>query len=158
MTGINVRKSAAGAAMAGAVGLGLLGLGAGLSQADPSYPVPPVPGIPGPVVPAVPAVNTWNPSMPPGQNPFGPPGQVMKMQTLNVNGVEVPNPFYGVPPGHWDDPAYLNLDALTWQPAGYSNVTAPLKVVWNGSQWGVNVDAETFVAFPIQLPAPKVTG
>jgi hypothetical protein len=105
------------------------------------------------MVPATPAVNTWNPSMPPGQNPFGPPGQVMKMQTLNVNGVEVPNPFYGVPPGHWNDPAYLKTDVLTWQPPGYPDTT-PLKVVWNGSQWGVNVDADTFVAFPIRLPAP----
>ena len=155
------KKTAAGAAMAGALGLGLLGFGTGVSQADPKPPIPPIPpipGIPGPVVPGVPGVpnvSAWVPGMPPGQNPFGPPGQVMKMENLIVNGVPVPNPFYGVPPGHWGDPAYLDLDGLTWLPPGYPDVTAALKVVWNGTQWGVFVDEDNFIPFPIQLPPPS---
>ena len=103
----NMKRLAAGTAMAGA--LGMSALGAGVSQADPDIPIPPLPGIPGPVVPGNVNPAVWVPGMPPGQNPFGPPGQVMKMQTLDIPGVgEVANPFFGVPPGHWGDVAYLN--------------------------------------------------
>src|SRR3954454_8766472 len=46
----------------------------------------------------------WGPSPAPGQNPFGPPGQVKQAPTLTDS---VPNPFFGVPLGHWDDPALV---------------------------------------------------
>ncbi len=74
--------------MGGAFGAAAVGLGAGTAQADDDwygdcgpYPCDVFQG-------------------PPGHNPFGPPGQVMKEQWLAP---WVPNPVYGVPPGHWDD-------------------------------------------------------
>lgn len=185
MTRFNVKKTAAGTAMAGALGLGLMGLGSGMAGAAPGVPGPPVPvpPVPAPNIPVppvqIPQVNipplpaipedledldvwdgpnvnpAWLPGMPPGHNPFGPPGQVMKMQTLNINGAEVPNPFYGVPPGHWGDLNYLNPENIEWLPPGFPDVTAPLNLVWNAdaNQWGVFV-GDQFIPFPIQLPAP----
>lgn len=154
------KRTVAGTAMAGAVGLGMLGFGTGFGHADPKPvpPIPPLPGIPGPVVPGVPGipnVGAWVPGMPPGQNPWGPPGQVMKLETLNINGVEVPNPFRGVPPGHWGDLNYINPENIEWLPPGY-DLTDPLRLVWNPDtmQWGVFLDDQTFVPFPVQLPAP----
>jgi hypothetical protein len=113
---------AAGAVLAGALGLGALGLGSGVGQAAPNIPgppVPPVPGIPMPPMPPVPNIPVpgipddlmqwdgpnvnlnWVPGMPPGQNPFGPPGQVMKWPTLRLLDGTVlnPNPFLNLPPG-----------------------------------------------------------
>lgn len=155
MTKLNVKKTAAGAVMAGALGLGALGLGSGLAQADPGNPgppVPPTPGIPWPV-PGVPNIGAWVPGMPPGQNPFGPPGQVMKMPMLTIDGVAVPNPFRNVPPGHWGDLNYLRPDLIEWTPPEFPDVTAPLMWNVNLNQWGVWV-GDQFVRFPIPLPAP----
>lgn len=146
-----IKKTAAGAALAAALGVAGLGIGAGVSQARPDQPGPPVPPIPGPVMPGV-----WMPGMPPGQNPWGPPGQVMKMQTVNVPGVgEVINPFYGVPPGHWDDLNYLNPQTIRWIPPQFPDLATPLNLVWNAAAnaWGVFVN-DVFVPYPIPLPAP----
>lgn len=154
----NIKRAAVGTATAGAIGLGALGIGSGVGLAapgNPGPPIPPVPGIPGPVVPGI-LNSNWVPGMPPGQNPFGPPGQVMKMPTLNIPGVgEVSNPFYGVPPGHWGDLSYINPQDITWLPPGYPDLTAPLNLVWNAAAnaWGVFVD-DVFVPYPIPLPAP----
>ena len=86
--------------------------------------------------------DVWGPGGAPGQNPFGPPGQVKKDPTL---GYGVPNPFYGVPPGHWNDPVAVGLPP-TWIPPN-STVSYPL--VWNpdGSAWGVWVTDDQFVIF-----------
>ena len=73
-------------------GFAALGIGVGTAQADDGGWCPtPVPGV-------------WAPcpdfDAPPGQVGVGPPGQFKKDQWL-APGVE--NPFFGVPPGHWDD-------------------------------------------------------
>lgn len=200
---VNVKKGAARAAMAGALGIGFLGLGSGIGQAAPGVPGPPVPPptppVPGPLLPGlppgppaevppappigvppdnVPPVNVppdnvppppelpvswdggnvnplWVPGMPPGQNPWGPPGQVMKMPTIGG----VPNPFYGVPPGRWGD---VTLDIpQVWLPGPDllpDGIPAPMEalpLVWNAvaAAWGVFVDG-VFVPYPIALPAP----
>jgi hypothetical protein len=76
---MNLKKFAAGLAMAGAAGAVALGFGAGTAQAKPHDPF-------------------WVPGDPPGHNPFGPPGQVMQGNTaLPIPGVT------GVPPGHWGE-------------------------------------------------------
>ena len=84
---MNMKKIAASAAIAGALGFGAMGLGSGFAQADPDpfWPIPPIPGD-----------DVWLPGDPPGHDPWGPPGQVKKDPFING----VPNPFYGVPPGH----------------------------------------------------------
>ncbi|MFC9552589.1 hypothetical protein ACFTWF_17250 [Rhodococcus sp. NPDC056960] len=79
---MNLKKTATGAVIAGALGFSVLGLGTGTANADP-WP-PPIPGI------SVPDV------VPPpgqlGQLPFvPPPGQLGQL------------PFVP-PPGHWDKP------------------------------------------------------
>lgn len=157
----NIKRVAAGTALAGAVGLGLgLGMvGAGVGQAAPGYPgppAPPIPGIPGPVMPSTPGPAVWAPGMPPGQNPFGPPGQVMKMPTLDIPGVgQVANPFFGVPHGHWGDVRYLNPQNIVWLPPGFPDLTTGLNLVWNAAAnaWGVFVN-DVFVPYPVALPAP----
>ena len=150
----NIARFAAGSALAGA--LGLSALGAGIGQAAPGNPgPPPVPVIPGPADPGM-VHPGWMPGMPPGLNPFGPPGQVMKMQTLDIPGVgEVANPFFGVPPGHWGDVAYLNPQNIVWLPPGFPDLTTPLNLVWNAAAnaWGVFVN-DVFVRYPVALPAP----
>lgn len=148
----SVKKAAAGVGLAAALGLGGIALGSGVSQAKPGNPGPPAPPVPGPAVPGI----TWTPGMPPGQNPFGPPGQVMKMPSIGVPGVGViANPFYGVPPGHWGDRNYVNPRGITWLPPGFPDLTTPLNLVWNAAAnaWGVFVN-DVFVAYPIALPAP----
>src|SRR5215217_5207003 len=62
---MNVKKIAAGATMAAALGFCALG-GAGFVQAKPH--------VPGPC--DVVAGNCWLPGDPPGHNPIGPPGQI----------------------------------------------------------------------------------
>lgn len=143
-----IKKTAAGTTLAAALGLGVFGVA--VAQAAPGTPGPPVPVVPG-------TTNSgWVPGMPPGQNPFGPPGQVMKMPMLDVPGVgAVANPFYNVPPGHWGDVTYLNPQHLTWLPPGYPDLTTPLNLAWNAAAnaWGVFVNG-VFVPYPIPLPAP----
>jgi len=72
--------------LTGALGMGALSFGVGTAQADDDrhgcWPLP---------------CDVFQ--GPPGQNPFGPPGQVKKDPFLGP----FPNPVYGVPPGHWDD-------------------------------------------------------
>lgn len=130
---------------------GTVGLGAGIGQAAPGDPGPPAPPVPGPAVPG-----PWMPGMPPGHNPYGPPGQVMKMPVLDVPGVgEVANPYFNVPPGHWGDVGYVNPQNITWQPPGFPDVTTPLNLVWNAAAnaWGIFVD-NVFVPYPVPMPAP----
>ena len=151
----HIKITATGAAVAGTLVFGALGLGAGLAHAAPGNPGPTLPPVPGPVVPGNPGV-AWTPGMPPGQNPLGPPGQVMKMPTVTVPGIgEVANPYYGVPPGHWDDPGYLNPQSIVWIPPGFPNLTQPLNLVWNAATnaWGVFVN-DVFVPYPVALPGP----
>ena len=127
---MSLKKITAGAAMVGALGLGSLGASS-LAQAKPHDPVPPpIPPIPGPGH----GSGVWEPGDPPGHNPFGPPGQVKKDPVING----VPNPFYGVPPGHWDDPALFGVPVV-WLPPGVPDVPGPLPVVWNPDvlAWGV---------------------
>jgi hypothetical protein len=132
---MTMKKIAAGTALAGALGLAALGIGSGFAQADPKVPNPPIPGD-----------DFWKPG-PPGHNPFGPPGQVKKDRYLD-NGA--PNPFYGVPPGHWDDPAYFGLPTV-WLPEGIPGVTAPLPLVFNpdATAWGVWIPDGVFIPFPV---------
>jgi hypothetical protein len=108
---MNVKTIAAGAAMAGAVGLGALGFGSGLAQADPHNPPPPPPI---PFCTGGPGVNCNGPGtpLPPGQR--GAP-----------------------PPGHWNDPVGYGYPA-TWIPPN-QGVTVPLPLVWNPDvgAWGV---------------------
>lgn len=169
---VNITKTAAGAMIAGALALGAAGLGSGIGQAAPGYPgppIPPVPGIPVPDVPMnipmpgipedlmewdAPNVNLdWLPGMPPGHNPFGPPGQVMHWPTLQLpNGTVLnPNPFLNVPPGQW---GALNPLDITWIPPAGDMLT-PVNLSWNAEAgaWGVTVNG-AFVPYPIQFPAP----
>jgi hypothetical protein len=135
---MTMKKIAAGTVMAGALGLATLGIGSGLAHADPKLPPPPVPGD-----------GVWSPGQPPGHNPFGPPGQVKKEPFIgDVPGV--PNPFYGVPPGHWDDPGYFGLP-VTWLPPGIPGVTEPLRLLWNpnANAWGVWVNDDLFIPYPV---------
>lgn len=95
----------------------------------------------------------WSASLAPGHNPFGPPGQVKRMATLNIPGYGMlANPFLNVPPGQWRNinPANINWVPLT-APAG----TQPMALTFNATtgQWGVNIDG-TFYAYPIQFAAP----
>lgn len=85
---------------------------------------------------------TVGPADAPGQNPFGPPGQIKQDPNL-ADGV--PNPFFGVPPGHWDDPARVALPT-SWIPP---NMTTAFPIVWNPveSAWGVWVSPGQFVVF-----------
>ena len=129
---MKIRNIAATAAMAGALGLGALAVGGGVAQADPPHPWPPVPPIPGD--------NMWLPGDPPGHNPWGPPGQLMKD----------PGPFYGVPPGHWDDPVAFGMPAV-WLPPDIDGVTIPLPVKFNPDfpGWGVWVNPDWFIPLPV---------
>ena len=131
---MRIEKLAATAAMAGALGLTAFGLGSGTAQADPKWPGPNPPG----------HDDIWLPGDPPGHNPWGPPGQVKKWDTIGG----LPNPFEGVPPGHWDDPAYFGLP-VTWDPDG-PGVIGPLPVNWypDSAAWGVKLDTGVFVALP----------
>jgi hypothetical protein len=94
--------------------------------------------------------SNWGPGDAPGHNPFGAPGQVSQDPTLD-NGA--PNPFFGVPPGQWGDPAQTGLPA-TWTPP---NGTEALPLVWNPAQgtFGVWVNDNEFVPFtPEPAPTP----
>jgi hypothetical protein len=88
---MNLKRIAVTAAMSGALGLAAIGVGAGTAQADDrGYGCWPFP------------CDTFQ--GPPGQNPFGPPGQVKKQEFLpGPWGFPVPNPVEGVAPGHWDE-------------------------------------------------------
>jgi hypothetical protein len=141
---VEFKKLAATTAMAGALGFAAFSVASGAAHADPKWPAPNPPG-PG-------HGDIWVPGDPPGHNPFGPPGQV-KQQPL-VNGV--PNPLYNVPPGHWNDPAYVGLP-INWippielLPAGIPGVTGPLPLVFNPAvpAWGVWVNDNVFVPYPV---------
>lgn len=187
----NVKRAAAGTAMAGALGIGILGVGGGIAAAKPGNPHP-SPNSPGVSAPANPGngdengngagggwmaggnVNSaWLPGMPPGQNPFGPPGQVMKMPTLALgsaltlpNGTVIPagatvaNPFLNTPPGQWGTVDLntalngMNPAILSWLPPN-SGLTVPLPLQWDAAAgaWGVTVNG-VFTPYPIQFPAP----
>jgi hypothetical protein len=118
---MNSKKLAAGAAMVGALAFSALGL-SDVAQAKPHDPGPCIPG-----------VDCWGPGDPPGHNPFGPPGQVMQGNPY------VPG-LTGVPPGHWNDPAWAGLPT-TWLPANWIDlgIPGPLDLVWNPdlAAWGV---------------------
>jgi hypothetical protein len=116
---MNVKKIAAGATIAAALGFGALG-GAGFVQAKPH--------VPGPC--DVMVGNCWLPGDPPGHNPVGPPGQIM-------HGNPVVPGLTGVPPGHWGNPWDYGLPA-TWLP-DIEGIPGPLDVVWNPDvfAWGV---------------------
>lgn len=121
--------------------------------------------------------SSWMPWMPPGQNPFGPPGQVMKMSTLTLPtaltlpngtvvaaGTTVPNPFLNTPPGQWGTVDLntvlngINPAVLSWIPPD-SGLTTPLPLEWNAQvgAWGVTVDG-VFTPYPMIFPAPGTTG
>jgi hypothetical protein len=69
---MHLKKFAAEATLAGAVGFAALGAGTGLAHADPFWPTPPPPPIPAPG----PGANVGWPGnpLPPGQNYQPPPG------------------------------------------------------------------------------------
>jgi hypothetical protein len=87
---MNVKKLAATATMVGALGgFAALGVGAGAAQADRGG-------------------NDWcGPILcadlqgPPGHAGVGAPGQFKK--DVFIPGTLIPNPVYGVSPGHWDE-------------------------------------------------------
>lgn len=136
---MEIKKLAATTAMAGALGLSAFGLASGVAQADPK-----VPNIPGPPNPPGPGISHWSPGDPPGHNPFGPPGQVKK------------DLFYNVPPGHWNDPAFVGLPPnwipdIKLLPEGIPAVTEPLPLVFNPDRgtWGVWLNNNTvFIPYP----------
>jgi len=77
----------------------------------------------------------WGAGMPPGHNPWGPPGQVKK----DPLAYGAPPYLEGVPPGHWGDPELYGVPEW-WLPQNLVDViTEPLKVVWNPDVlgWGV---------------------
>ena len=95
---MDLKKITWTATIAGAIGAAALGLGAGAAQAAPKDKDP------GPV----PSDTDF--TQPPGHvgNDLGvAPGQFKKLETIDVeiNGepVGIDNPFFGVPPGHWDE-------------------------------------------------------
>ena len=145
-----MKRAAAGTAMAGTVSLGILGFGSGTGFAKPDNPGPG----PGNGNGNGNGNSAWVPGDPPGQNPFGPPGQVMKAPTVDLPGVgEVTNPFLNVPPGHWGDPVYTGLPA-TWLPDGYDLIEAlPLVLNPETLVWGVWLDG-VFVPYvaPVMTP------
>lgn len=187
-----MKRTAAGTAIAGAFGLGVLGLGSGVSFAKPGH------GPHGPQIP-VPTAPSWHgndnvgvngnagvqgslgddenqagdlgdlgevgdigedggrvlsPLLAPGLNPVGPPGQVMKMATING----LPNPFFNVPPGQWRTvdltPTNFGLPATWIAP----DQTVALPLVFNPATftWGVNVGDQfvPYVAPQPVLPTP----
>jgi hypothetical protein len=95
---MGIKKLMGTATLAGAMGAAALGLGAGLAQADHKDDLnPPTPG-------------DVDVTAPPGKigQLFGtPPGQLKKQPDITVTvgdeEVDIPNPFRGEPPGHWDD-------------------------------------------------------
>ena len=168
-----MKRTAAGTAIAGAFGLGVLGLGSGVSFAKPGHvgPNPHGPNVPVPTAPSwhgndnagddgvlgddqnevgddlgdINVNPVWSPLLPPGQNPLGiPPGQVMKMATING----LPNPFFNQPPGQWRNidlnPLNFELPA-TWVAPGQTDA---LPLVFNPDTftWGVNV-GDLFVPY-----------
>ena len=96
---MNLKKIAGTAIFAGALGAAALGLGVGSAQAAPKWN-------PRPVVPS-----HTDFSQPPGhigQDLGIPPGQFKKLYKIKVKlpdgtTVKIKNPFFGIPPGHWDD-------------------------------------------------------
>ena len=193
----NVKRATAGTAMAGALAFGILGVGSGIAAAKPGHPGPHGHGVTAPASPGDDNITgndtgndnvgadvegrwdggnvdgAWLSGMPPGHNPFGPPGQVRQMATLDFanalnlgNGVTIPagtvlpNPFRGIAPGQWGS---VNLadafhatvpSAISWLPPG-SGLASPMPLVWDSvtSQWGVTVNG-AFTPYPIQFPAP----
>lgn len=155
-----LKRAAAGAAVVGTFGMGLAAFGGATAMAKPGnpgpHPNPPGPGVTAPANPGNGNGNggAWVPGDPPGHNPFGPPGQVKKMPTLDLPGTgEVTNPFFNVPPGHWGDPLYAGLPA-TWLPEGF-DLTDPLPLVLNPETltWGVYV-GDQFVPYVPPVAAP----
>lgn len=124
---MKIKTIAAGLATAVALGLGAIASATGVS-ADPKND------------------DIWLPGDPPGQNPWGPPGQVKK----------APTPFYGTPPGHWGDPVRVGLPPF-WLPpvellpVGYPVPGGPLPVVWNpgSNAFGVWVGDGIFINIPL---------
>lgn len=140
---MRLNRIAASAAIAGALTSGVLGLGAGLAQADPNGP-----NVPGPV----PGPNVPGPGSVPGQNVPGPgiPGQPICNGGPGVNcngpGTPLPPGQRGFPPpGHYNDPIGYGLPAR-WMPPGQP-VDYP--VVFNPAvnQWGVFLPGGQFVAY-----------
>ena len=126
---MKIKTIAAGFAVAAVTGLGAL-TSAGVAYADPGN--------------GHGNDDIWLPGDPPGQNPWGPPGQLK----------QAPGPLYGVPPGHWDDPVRAGLPPF-WLPpvdllpAGYPAPGGPLPVVWNPGNNGFGVWlGDIFIAFP----------
>lgn len=140
---MEIKRVAATTAMAGALGFAAFGVGSGFAHADPKWP-----NIPGPPNPPIPGIANWGPGDPPGHNPFGPPGQVKKDPTIGV----LPNPLYGVPPGHWDNPARVGVPDV-WLPPlelrpDFPDLE-PLKVEWNAeaNAFGVRLSNGVFIAY-----------
>ena len=125
-----------------------------MAQAAPGDPGPPVPAPPVPGMPMMPMM-PWLPGMPPGQNPFGPPGQVMQMATLPLPGGGVMhNPFFNIPPGQWGRVTPNPADLTVQLPGG-----AVANPIWDSTQnaWGYLMDGQ-FLRLPIQFPAPPPAG
>ncbi len=131
---MRIKKVAATTAMAGALGLAAFGA-SGVAQADPKWPGPNPPG----------HDDIWMPGDPPGHNPFGPPGQVKN------------DLFFNVPPGHWNDPAFVGLPVewiptIDLLPVGIPVPDAPLPLVFNPAEgtWGVWLNNNTlFIPYPV---------
>lgn len=176
-----LKKLTVGTAVAGALSLGLLGLGSGVASAKPHGPNPPGPSVThNDDVDEVDDVddvddvdedddatddddydndddNGDDQDEVTAWTPGMPPGQNplgppgQVKKLLTIGGVT--NPFYGIAPGHWDE---VNIEIPeTWQP-DIEGVTEPLELQFNAEtgQWGVYVD-DTFVPYPIPLPAPQ---
>jgi hypothetical protein len=124
--------------MAGALAFAAFGA-SGVAQADPKWPGPNPPG----------HDDIWMPGDPPGHNPFGPPGQVKN------------DLFFNVPPGHWNDPAFVGLP-VDWiptidvLPVGVPVPATPLPLVFNPAEstWGVWLEYNNTTLFiPYPVPA-----
>jgi hypothetical protein len=141
---MKLKKTAAKATLAGALGAAALGLGAGVAHAEPLFPLPPpVPGHPGISVDGanvgVPAVDIDGPDVSGlGVDINGPdvstPGFGVEGPGVNIDGPGIPAPpglNYNAPPGHIRQWAPPQPPPPPWAPF------APVQ--WNAeaNAWGV---------------------
>jgi hypothetical protein len=109
---MNLKKAAAKASLAGALGLAAVGFGTGLAQAEPFTPPPPPP-LPSPDAPGA---NYWAPGnpLPPGQNYMPPPGHT------------------AAPPPYWAPPPPPPPFWAPWLPVEWNWELNAWGVWWNG--------------------------
>jgi hypothetical protein len=121
-----LKRMAAGAVAAAALGSAVFGIGAGVAQAKPGghghddFWVPG--GPPG-----------HGPLGPPGHDPWGPPGH-------GLAGPPGPPPWAGPPPNLWRDPVHFGLPPV-WRPGNWLDlgIRDPQPLIWDPGRnsWGI---------------------